>query len=93
VISSKLIFYHDQWKGPYLVIKPINDLAYRVQLTPRSKPGSPTHWPISYLAKRSRWCRGRSTSSYYQAATAASRKIYEVIGKTPRRSLLAANSV
>jgi hypothetical protein len=26
------------WKGPYLVIKRINDVVYRVQLSPRSKP-------------------------------------------------------
>ena len=34
-ISPKLM---RPWKGPYLVIKRINDLVYRVQLTPRSKP-------------------------------------------------------
>ena len=26
------------WQGPYLVIKPINDLVYRIQLGPRTKP-------------------------------------------------------
>ena len=26
------------WQGPYLVIKRINDVVYRVQLSPRSKP-------------------------------------------------------
>ena len=34
-VSPKLM---RPWKGPYLVIKRINDLVYRVQLTPRSKP-------------------------------------------------------
>ncbi|KAJ8950195.1 hypothetical protein NQ318_003186 [Aromia moschata] len=26
------------WKGPYTIIKKINDLVYRIQLSPRSKP-------------------------------------------------------
>ena len=34
-VSPKLM---RPWKGPYLVIKRINDLVYRVQLIPRSKP-------------------------------------------------------
>ena len=34
-ISPKLM---RPWKGPYVVVKRINDLVYRVQLTPRSKP-------------------------------------------------------
>ena len=26
------------WEGPYTVVKPINDLVYRIQLGPRTKP-------------------------------------------------------
>lgn len=26
------------WEGPYTVTKAINDVVYRIQLTPRSKP-------------------------------------------------------
>ncbi|KAJ8957187.1 hypothetical protein NQ318_007749 [Aromia moschata] len=26
------------WEGPYTIIKKINDLVYRIQLSPRSKP-------------------------------------------------------
>ena len=31
------------WEGPYTVVKPINDLVYRIQLGPRTKP-KVVHW-------------------------------------------------
>ncbi|KAJ8962328.1 hypothetical protein NQ318_018307 [Aromia moschata] len=36
--KGKSLKLQSNWKGPYTIIKKINDLVYRIQLSPRSKP-------------------------------------------------------
>ncbi|KAJ8935810.1 hypothetical protein NQ318_023364 [Aromia moschata] len=36
--AQKGLKENSNWEGPYTIIKKINDLVYRIQLSPRSKP-------------------------------------------------------